>query len=1143
MRGNFVALVLKNANKVVAKEDYLMEKHIRNRAVSIFAGCCLSVQVMLAYGALPMYAGSANALADVRGASAASIGSSDECAYIRGNIVSIDSDSELKSDVLHIGGDSFGSGWLQLPSLFDGVKDGFTLSMKYKLESDAENYTRLFQFSSLPFGTGSAPSYSSPDISVDLKDGTSFRGSVFAGKSERTENDGKHSSLFNITEKPDSGKWHDFCAVYTADSAEFYIDGKIIPLENDETLSDTMASLFGEGLLSSYTYNAIGHSLYSDHDLRAAVDDVAFYDYALTAAQVTDLPDNAKFLYTFEEDTITPAPEGGASETNVSLGGAQLESIPVLQTSSPDNTLTAKIWKDSSGSFYYSVDKLSGGRTSTVIQPSKLGFVTGDEDLSVGLTVQEDSLSRSECDETYSMPNGKHCEIRNNYNEISFPLVKKDSVMTVTFRIYDDGIGFRYALNHGASIKEEKSEIVFPEKGTFWGNWPNATYEWEIAEYSMDKIKSSYSDYSVPFMGNVDSKFWVLVSEANVFNEQNPYCAGSLHTVGGSRALLWKPGIKVDGLSMGSSFHTPWRAVVIADNLSDMSSSDLILNLNPPSVLEDTSWIKPGKVAWSWWSSGGDSPIEYHTQKDYIDFAAENGWDYVCLDFGWALWDNSADKVRELCEYGAKKGIGIFLWYGVNNSNHSGYRDSAGHPAYPYYSLLDKETIVREFERISSLGVKGVKVDYYESDTQKTMDQMRMCAEYAMENKLMVLFHGCTMPRGESRTYPNVISYEAVNGTEYYKWGSNPSLANRITYTFLRNTVGSADFTPTGVPIQGVRATAGFALSDVVNIESGVQHFAQSVYTYEGNAALPFLNDVPVKWDDMCVVDGYPMQFNVTARRSGSDWYVGASTINKRTVEIPLAKFIDDDGEYTAYIFGDNANGTKIEVTVLPGLTEDSVIKRDLLQNGGFAMKLTKTAMKLTTKYSAYDFYEAEDAVLSGEAAISSGKYCSNNSYVGYVGKRGNDVTFNNVNVDRAGEYTLRIYYISGETRSLQVGVNGSQAAKLDGLFANKNDWSGICAVNTKVGLKQGANTIRLYNDSAYAPSIDRIAIVRSDEEILAGDLDFDGVIDSIDTALLRSVIADGTTDSRMKSAADFDGNGKIDGNDLKSHTRFVLGN
>ena len=186
------------------------------------------------------------------------------------------------------------------------------------------------------------------------------------------------------------------------------------------------------------------------------------------------------------------------------------------------------------------------------------------------------------------------------------------------------------------------------------------------------------------------------------------------------------------------SFDEP--SIIIADDLNGMANSDLILNLNPENKIGDTSWIEPGKAAWSWWSSGGDSPVEYHTQKDYIDFAAANGWNDVCIDFGWAMWDDSEAKLKELCAYAAERGIGIYLWYGVNNTGHEMYKDSQGHTAYPYYSLLDEATITREFARISAIGVKGVKVDYYESDTQETMRQMHLCAEIAAKNHLMVLF-------------------------------------------------------------------------------------------------------------------------------------------------------------------------------------------------------------------------------------------------------------------------------------------------------------------------------------------------------------------------------------------------------------------
>lgn len=1120
-----------------------MRKNLIPKTISTAAALCVLIQPSVQI--IPRTV-AANTAISYSNAVAANKGSAAGDAVIKGDSAAVVYDSTLKSDVLDLHGDSFGSGWLQLPAMFgNGCENGFSFSLKYKLDSGAENYTRLFQFSPVPFGAGAAPSYSSPDISIDLKDKKSFRTSIFVGKGTTTENDDKHRAIFDIQSAPDSGKWHELTAVYSKNKAEFYIDGKLQSISDADTLTDTMSSLFSEGVLPSYTYNSIGHSVYSDNDIKACVDDVALYGYALTPQQAAELPNDPLYLYTFEEDTITEGEAVPEEETATARDGTPLTSIPEYETVSPDGTLVTKFWKDSRGSYYYSVRKQSNGTWGTVIEPSKLGLVTTNEDLSSGFSQTAPAAATVEHDETYSMPYGKHSKIRDNYKEITFPLKKGSSTLTVYFRVYDDGMGFRYALDHGATIKEETSQVIFPSKSKFWGNWPNATYEWDMVELPRDRANETNATYSCPYTGVINDKYWVTVTEASVFNEDDPYCAGSLQFIGDYHSLRFKGGVKVSGISMGSAFHTPWRAVVIGDSLDQMSSSDLVLNLNPPSVIEDTSWIRPGKTAWSWWSSGGDSPVEYHTQKDYIDFAAENGWDFVCLDFGWALWDDSEAKVKELCDYGAERGIGIYLWYGVNNKGHSGYKDSKGNPAYPYYSLLDEATIVSEFKRIRGLGVSGVKVDYYESDTQETMKQMNLCAKIAAENHLMVLFHGCTIPRGESRTYPNIVSYEAVNGTEYYKWFDAPALANRVSYTFTRNVVGSADFTPTGIPIYGIKATAGFALADVVTIESGIQHFAHSVYTYQGNKALPFLNDVPVAWDDMKVLDGYPMQFNVTARRSGSNWYVGASTLSARKVTVKLSELIDDDGTYTAYLFGDNKDGSELEYRVIRDVTKDSVIEEQLLANGGFAMKITKSGMKLTTPYSNFKFYEAEKAKLSGQASVTAdknGKYSSGNAYVGYVGGNGsNYITFDNVTVDKAGDYKLRIYYVSGERRSLKIDVNGSYVTTLDGLYANKNDWSGIAAADTTVKLKEGVNTIRLYNDKGYGPSIDRIAVAIPLEEVV-GDINQDGAFNVADLVLMQKFLLGAASFNKQQfAAADLNKDEIIDIYDLIKVRKMII--
>ena len=1118
----------------------------RFRGAAILAACCLSLQAgLLNSGSLR----TAAAVTNFRNAQVASVGSADTAAVIRGGSAEIVYDTAAKSEVLSLKGGSFGAGWLQLPEVFSaGCREGFSLSMRYQLGSNAENYTRLFQFATVPLGTGNTSGYNSPDISMDLNGSNSpFRTSVFAGKGSAAA-DADYRALFTVGIERDTD-WHTLTAVYSAaNSAQYYLDGKAVSADDSEgagKLKAACSALFSQNMLSSYTYNGIGHSLYSDNDLTAKIDDVKFYDYALTGTQAATLPNDPVYCYTFAEDTVTEGAQSAEEESSVTPNGTAVSSFPSLQTASPDGTLTAKIWHDAAGRYYYSVTKLSGGAEAEVVLPSRLGFSTSSADLSSGFPAEAPECTITEFDETYEVPTGKHVVIRNHYNELVFPLKKGDSILTVTLRVYDDGVGVRYALNHGATISSEATQVMFPSNSTFWGNWPNNTYEFDYVELPKERGNETNATYSLPYTGVINNKYWVTVSEANVFNEPDPYCAGSLQFEGNYHSLRFKGGVKVKEIKMNSAFHTPWRAVIIGDSLNQMASSDLILNLNPPSVIEDTGWIKAGKAAWSWWSSGGDSPVEYHMQKEYIDFAAENGWDNVCVDFGWALWDDSEAKIKELCDYGKEKGIDIWLWYGVNNTGHSGYKDSRGNPAYPYYSLLDEATIKREFERVSGLGVKGVKVDYYESDTQETMRQMYLCMDIAAKNHMMVLFHGCTVPRGESRTYPNVISYEAVNGAEYYKWFTSPKLENRVSYTFTRCVIGSADFTPPCIPVFNSEATAGFALADAVTIESGVQHFAHSVYTYEGNPALPLLNDIPVKWDDMHVLDGRPMQFNVTARRSGSDWYIGCSTISARKVSIKIGELIGNDTDtYNAYLFCDNNDGSSLVTSVKTGLTKDDTIDLSLLAKGGAVIKLTKGTMNLSTPYSNYKFYEAENAKIQGKASVTSGKdakYCSNEAYVGYVGGSGNGVTFENISAPEEGDYELRIYYVSGEPRTLKVDVNGSFAQKIDNCYANKNDWSGIRAVSATVHLKAGSNTIKLYNDAGNAPSIDRIALALPPDDLLYGDLDGNKKIDARDLTLMKQGLLTGKfRDSYTEKVSDFNRDGKVDHADTVALMNFL---
>lgn len=250
---------------------------------------------------------------------------------------------------------------------------------------------------------------------------------------------------------------------------------------------------------------------------------------------------------------------------------------------------------------------------------------------------------------------------------ILFPNPMQAKKCTVVFRLFDEGMAYRYNVYGTAGVKEtvngEASEFVLPYEDTkLWlGNTSN-TYEVDYSVVTMKRLTSAGSKYTIPALAQTaGGKEWVLLTEANVFNEEEPYCSSYLRSDAGERNLKVQFGNKVTSVQMTYNegvFHTPWRVAVITDNLNTLTNSNIVTSLNPEAD-EDTyhykDWVKSFKADWSWWSEAGDDPIEYAPQKDYIDFAAENGWDAVCLDFGWCLWDNYKEKVAQLCDYAKKK--------------------------------------------------------------------------------------------------------------------------------------------------------------------------------------------------------------------------------------------------------------------------------------------------------------------------------------------------------------------------------------------------------------------------------------------------------------------------------------------------------
>jgi alpha-glucosidase len=389
---------------------------------------------------------------------------------------------------------------------------------------------------------------------------------------------------------------------------------------------------------------------------------------------------------------------------------------------------------------------------------------------------------------------------------------------------------------------------------------------------------------------------------------------------------------------------------MIADDPGRLVESNMVVNLNPPSAIADTSWIKPGKTAWDWWS--GKAAMNTATMKYFIDFSARNGFPYMLVDAGWsapgprppeAIGFYAAGtyltkfkpevSVPELVEYGRAKNVRIWLWAHWTAINHQ----------------LDAA-----FDQFEKWGIAGVKIDFMDRADQWMVNWYRNVAMKAAAHHLLVDYHGAFKPDGLRRTWPNVLTREGVMGAEYNKWSARETPTHNVTLAFTRMLAGPMDYTPggfdnvtreafrprdAGPSVMGTRAhqTALFVV-----FESAFQMVADHPSAYDGQKELAFLKAVPATWDETRVINGRPARYITIARRSGREWYVGAITNwDPRAVDLPLT-FLGG-GAFNAEIYADGPNAAaepKDSVLEKRRVDAGTVLKLKLAPGGGCAIRL-----------------------------------------------------------------------------------------------------------------------------------------------------------------------------------------------------------
>ncbi|MCQ2214774.1 MAG: glycoside hydrolase family 97 protein [Bacteroidales bacterium] len=549
---------------------------------------------------------------------------------------------------------------------------------------------------------------------------------------------------------------------------------------------------------------------------------------------------------------------------------------------SPNGKVEASICEDTNnpGTFYL--------LTNTLADSIRLGFNTEKESFSTGLSLIGYSAFTPGV-EDYVVKHGKRLHPHNEYAERTFNLkTANNKLLDVIVRVYNDGLTFRYALPEIDSVKvvEESTTYNLPASADRWLmplHPNNMGYEQPFpTQHGVEKE----NQWGYPCLFNSGDK-WALIAEADI---DESFCATRLDNNGKHNKYQialpqqWEARETGEALPViAGKWQSPWR-VVVSGSLADIFETTLIEDASRPSVLTDDSWVKPGRSAWAYWSHNHGS-LDFKVMCSFVDLAKNMGWEYFLIDWEWDRMANGGN-LQDLCQYAQTQGVELAMWYN-SGGNHT-WVDST-----PKDRMLTHENRVEEFTWLKSLGIKTVKVDFFESDKQWMMKYYLDILKDAADYQMMVDFHGCTSPRGWSRTYPHLMSMEGIYGAEWYNNRGDMTIHGAEWNTispFTRNVVGPMDYTPVAFThSQHPHTTTNvheLALATVY--ESGIQHWADRP---EGFYALPdeakqYMSAVPAAWTDSKLIAGYPSTHVVVARRSGNKWYIAG--INGTDENMPL---------------------------------------------------------------------------------------------------------------------------------------------------------------------------------------------------------------------------------------------------------------
>ena len=587
---------------------------------------------------------------------------------------------------------------------------------------------------------------------------------------------------------------------------------------------------------------------------------------------------------------------------------------------------------------YYKKEK-KGVTEVVLLEKSPLGLHTNIGDFSKSMTLEGAAIEGA-INTSYELTRAKVSRIDYKANTLKVKLKnEKKQTFEIEFRVSNNNIAYRYLISQQGEtaclvVESEASGFNFPANTTtFMCPQASAQIGWKRTkpsyeeEYNPDEpigTPSKYGcGYTFPCLFRQGNNGWVLVSETGVTGD---YCGSRLSegTKDGLYTIAFplsgeNNGFGSTGAQMGLPGETPWRTITLGETLQPIVETtvqfDVVEQLYEPSQV-----YKPGRASWSWivWQ---DASMCYNDQIEFINLAANMGWEYILMD---ALWEAQVGrkKMEELFKIAQSKGVDVFLWY---NSN-GGWNDAPQDVKQRMDNPIARKA---EMKWLKQMGVKGLKVDFFGGDKQETLRLYEAILSDANDYGIQVIFHGCTLPRGWEKMYPNFCSSEAVLASEnliFQQHFNEMEAFNACLHPFIRNTVGSMDFGGTLLNKRYNRTNNGgttrkttdiFQLATAVIFQSSVQNFGLTPNNLKEQPAfeIDFMKHIPTTWDEVRFIDGYPGKYIVMARRNGKNWYVAAINAEKETKTITVNLPMMADRKVTYYHDGKDGKTPTMQET------------------------------------------------------------------------------------------------------------------------------------------------------------------------------------------------------------------------------------